>query len=185
MRSLTLTLVLSLLAPVVLAQPAIVRPGTRVRVDAPGFTGRPTDALVLYLTPDSIVIGDHGLAPLSIPRAAIKALEIGGEKDRWWGAKRGAVLGTKWGLGLGALFAIIDNEECVGGGFSPTPRTCHAATVSDRINMFVGVTTAGAMFGAGIGSDYGNERWEKVELPTHTTVGLRLGRPAVSWSLNF
>jgi hypothetical protein len=185
MRSLTVALVLSALAPVVLAQPAIVRPGARVRIDAPGFTAVPTSAFILSMTPDSITIGDEKLLPLSIPRAAIRGLELGGEKDRWLGAKKGTVIGSEWGAGLGLIIAATTDSLCQGGWALDSRRSCHAVTTSDRFVGFGVGVLVGAFYGAGIGYLVGSQRWDKVELPTRPTVGWREGRPALSWSLSF
>jgi hypothetical protein len=183
MRSLTVAFLLAAIAPLASAQPTIVRPGAKVRIDAPGFTLNRTEGVILTMTPDTITIFGEGLAPLPIPRAAIRELALSSGKDHWLGAQKGTRIGVEWGAGIGIVGAALSDETCTSG--YGAPRTCSPTTFTDRVAVASLVTFAGAFYGAIIGAIAGSERWDSVEMPKRATIGLQNGRPALSWSVSF
>ncbi len=181
MRLLVAAFLLATTATAGVAQPAIIRPGVHVRIDAPGVTVAPTEAFILSMTPDSITIGDDKLAPLAVPRVAIKSLELGSGKDHWRGTAKGTLIGMGWGAGLGVI-AAFTGEDCYGAGAA---RSCNGLTGREKVAAVGLVSYVGAFYGAIIGAIVGSERWDKVELPTHPVTGLHNGSPSLSWTLSF
>jgi hypothetical protein len=160
---------------------SVVRPGVRVRIDAPGITAGPTVATIISAGQDSVVIAGPDLAPLAVSRAAIGTIEVSHGRDRWLGAKHGTVVGVEWGLGTGLLLAAVA-KDCTGFGSN---RSCHSLKGDEQAAVVGMVTYAGAFYGAIIGAIAAREHWEPIQLASRASISLRDGRPALSWSQSF
>lgn len=179
----TLHIAILLLAPCIAAQAqGVIRPGAKVRIEAPGIVAGRTEGTILSATADSLVIAGPALAPLAVSRAMVSSIEVSGGRDRWMGTKKGTVIGAGWGLGLGMIVAMTA-ENCTG---SSTPRSCTPLSSNDRTAIMGVMTYVGAFYGAIIGAIAGRESWTAVDLPARTAIELTHdGRPALSLSASF
>lgn len=181
MRPVTLLAVLLPLVAASAGAQSVVRPGARVRIDAPGITAGPTIATIISASPESLVVAGPDLAPLTVPRGRIETIEVSQGRDRWLGTKHGVVIGVEWGVGLGLLAAVVV-KDCTGFG---TARTCESLK-GDEQAAVVGMTAyAGALYGALIGAIAARERWAPIELMPRASISLREGRTALTWSKSF
>jgi hypothetical protein len=136
-----------------LAQPAALMPGARVRASILPSGQRIVGNLAEPLG-DSLTLhvrrGPGLAAPVmtrTFARAAVKDLELSSGVSRWGGAKRGALVFAAGGLLFGLVAGPVEND---GGGPS---------------GEFMGMLLAGvfAPVGAVIGAVfYPTERWERV-----------------------
>ena len=141
---------------VLAAQVAEVSPGARIRFRAPPAVATRTKATVLERHGDTLRVGPERGSPFDVPIRTLTTLEISRGKNRWEGAKVGAI----WSAGFYALYALA----IASGGDSCDGRATCAATNDPTAGELIGFTAAGSLVGAGIGAIIGREKWERVPL---------------------
>ena len=140
------------------AQYVEVRPGARVRIEAPGVLARSYVATVIARSADSITLASPESAPLTLPMARISRLEISRGSSR----ADGALLGTAWGAGIGAALGAL---------MSPSVNSC--SQCSNRVGageVVAQMVIGGVVWGAGIGAILGRERWERFDVTPRITI---------------
>lgn len=147
-----------------------LRPGTRIRITAPGAVAGRLAGTLLAHSADSLTIGSPSLAPLTIAKARIAQLEVSRGSSRAEGAKRGLLWAAPIGAGITAL-AAASARDC---GTCNPERT---VTAEEAANLMISVM----VWGAGIGALMGRERWERLDLPVRGTSAIlrKDGRPAL------
>jgi hypothetical protein len=141
--------------------------GARVRIRvSPGVEPpRKGSRLTGTLTesgPDSLVLTLPDERRVTIPRAAIRKMEVSRGRHRGKGALVGAAVGLGVGLAVsGAAGATCDGWSCLGAGA-----------------LLVVGTPVATVAGAGLGAAAGKERWQPVEAARgpHLTVAPTVGR---------
>lgn len=135
------------------AQLAELRPGSRVRVEAPGALAGRVEATVLDLDRDTLRIAPPNGAPIPVPIASITWLAVnrgpGRRASAWTGAKRGAIVGLGFGL-LNVFFSDCGGRYC---------------ETSYKAGGVAAVTAIGAGAGALIGASRSGDRWVRLALP--------------------
>ena len=132
---------------------ALLMPGTSVRLS---LAERPRERLegrVTEMSRDTISVWhrDAG-AMVTYPVARLGSLEVRGGDDRRRGARKGAMIGSAVGLGLGILTAGGDDWEE------------GAGTASDRIGVAVTTGLMGALIGSAFGYAFPPTGWTKLPL---------------------
>lgn len=135
------------------AQLAELRPGSRVRVEAPGELAGRVEATVLERGADTLRIARPNSAPIPVPIAAITWLAVNRGPSRRAGTVKGATRGAIVGLGFGLLNVFF--SDCGG-------RYCETSYKAGGVAVF---TAVGAGAGALIGASRGADRWERLVLP--------------------
>lgn len=135
------------------AQLAELRPGSRVRVEAPGELAGRVEATVLELGRDTLRIARPNGAPVPVPIASITWLAVnrgaGRRASAWTGAKREAIVGLGFGL-LNVFFSDCGGRYC---------------DTSYKAGGVAAVTAIGAAAGALIGASRRGDRWVRLALP--------------------
>lgn len=173
-----LALLLPLLCSVRAAAQTEVRPGAKIRIDAPGIVADHLVGTVLTRTADTLVVGGPEVAPISISIARITSLEVSHGKSH----SAGAIKGLQWGggIGFGLGLAFIPLLSCPGS--TGTSSYCNDASSSDKA-LFVWVLTASGLFyGSIIGAIAGKEEWDRFDLVPRASLQMRNGRPALALS---
>jgi hypothetical protein len=125
-----------------------IRPGSRVRIIAPGVADRRYAGTVVERHGDTLVIARGPDSHVRAPITALSLLEVSRGRSRAQGAKHGLVAGALGAAGVGALMAAAycsdENFEC--------PQGVIAASAY--------LSLGGAFWGAVIGAAVSRERWE-------------------------
>ena len=158
------------------AQLTELRPGARVRIQAPGIVARNFEGTVLTRTADTIVVGSPSTIPVALPIARISSVEI----SRGISRGDGAIRGMKWGVPIMAAFGAMIAAAGNDGNCS----TCDI-TFGEGVAVTAVFGLTGAFYGAGIGAIVGHERWEQFDLTPRTSLQLNSGRIGVSLQLGF
>jgi hypothetical protein len=164
---------LSLSSTCLVAQAVELVPGSKVRVEAPGSLSDRVEGLLVSRTADSVVIVREGTI-YRIPLDKVSSLDIYRGKDRWAGARRGAL----WGTGIGLAWGILATATGLDEPICPTAEPCGEAPPAGE--TIAATTGAGLFWGAVIGAWIGRKRWESLPGVGHMTVapstgGLRVG----------
>ena len=142
------------------AQFAELQPGARVRVRAPDVLADRLEARIVARSPDTVTLTTTRGAPVSVPLAAITAVDV----SRGRSPRDGAVKGLAWGAGVGVAvwaFNIIGYDKSYACG----DERCDD-DLSPGVYVAAGLVT-GAALGAGIGAIVGAEHWEPLSIPAH------------------
>ena len=125
-----------------------IRPGSRVRIIAPGVADRRYVGTIVERHGDTLVVARGPDSHVRAPITALSLLEVSRERSRAQGVKRGIVAGALGGAGTGVLMAAVhcgdENFKCPQG----------------LIAIPAYVSVGGAIWGAAIGAVVGGERWE-------------------------
>jgi hypothetical protein len=166
-----LLLVLVLHASVVSAQFGEIRPGVRIRVDAPGVVADRLDATVISSTADTLMVASPDMAPLAVPVSRITSLEISRGRSR----TKGAIFGAEIGGGIAVAFGLATMGDRCGG--------CKTSYQPNAVSYVLEGVSVYAVTGAMIGAIAGRERWESFDLRQRTSIGLRNGRPTLAMTI--
>jgi hypothetical protein len=136
-----------LLVVCVAAQLPTLLPGSRVRVEADPQSK--IQGTVMSQTRDSIVVAASGAVHTTLPSGDVSLVKVSLGKSHMTGAIKGAKIGAVVLGGLGALFgyALGDLENY---------------DAADYAAVAAGSAFYGALWGAGIGSLIGAEKWKTV-----------------------
>ena len=141
-----------------------LRPGLKIRVEAPGVIFGTLTAMILSRSPDSIAIANSNFAPISIPLSKITRLDVSRGKSH----KAGAVRGLKWGVPLGLAIGAI----AAAGAFDCTCyvcKNCEELKTPPAQGFGLGLLS-GVAYGAGIGALVPRESWARLELTPRTSL---------------
>ncbi len=138
-----------------IAQMAELRPGVRVRIEAPGEIAGRLTGLVVARSADSLTVSQSDATPLTVAIAKVSTLQISRGKSRTRGALKGIIWAAPTGLAMG--FTPIGDATCSG-----VPTRC--VPVSRR-SWVVTMVTGSVVIGAGVGALVGSERWVQAALP--------------------
>ena len=176
-----LTILLLLTATALPAQGTELRPGVRVRFDAPGVVAPGFVGTIISSTPDSLVVATREGTQVRVPTRALTRLEVSRGESRSLGAGKGAL----WGVGIlggGGVIVAMTARKHVVEDFGQS-RHDERLDGDEQLAVAAAFAGAGAFYGAIIGAIVGAERWEHFD--TSTRVGLvptRHGvRLALSW----
>jgi hypothetical protein len=150
-----------------------VRPGARIRVEAPGIVAGRYVGTVLTRIGDTLTLGAQASQPITLPLARVTSLEVSRGDSRGDGARRGVLWGAPIGLGLG-LLTIGFADSCNGCG--------------DPVGNVGGValtTLSGVLWGAAIGAIVGREHWERYQLDVRTSFQMHRDGVAIAVGLPF
>ena len=182
MRQIFLAVLLIALPVTSQAQAPDVRPGKRVRIDAPGVIAGPFTGTILKRTSDTLVVGGPDVEPISIALSRVRSLEISGGKSRW----RGAYKGTLWGGGIGAGLGFATASELRQCRTTSGVRNCDLPVPDAAKELYVAAFAyVGVVYGAIIGAIIGSERWDRFDVMTSTAFEVHDGRPTLSFSRTF
>src|SRR5437764_1277057 len=126
-----------------------LRPGVRIRLEAPGSVAGLMTATVTSRSRDTITIADENVAPLAVPLSHVTRVDISRGKSH----SAGAVLGMKWGLAIGVPVGIL-------AAASPDCEGCVKTSAAEWIALSV---LDGVALGAGIGALVGRENWVRFQ----------------------
>lgn len=131
-----------------------LRPGERIRIDAPGEVRNHFVGTLLFPPSDTLLLASPDGPPVTVHPARITSLEVSRGRSGARGAARGLIIGLPVGLLLGF---IVGNEP---------EQQCFECVVKRRSGRDIAVgTVAGAATGAFIGAFFGREQWTSVPLP--------------------
>ena len=134
---------------------AILAPGTTVRVAPLERPRERVEGRVIDMSRDTITLRDGRSGQIvSQPVASLASVEIRGGEDRRRGARKGAMIGSAVGLGLGILTAGGENWEE------------GAGTASDRVGVTVSTGLMGALIGSAFGYAFPPTGWSRLPLLT-------------------
>ena len=152
--------------PAVGAQTPRLKPGARVRLDAPSLGGRLTGTLLAWES-DTLVVNVDGDAEglgLIVPADSVTRIEV---RHEWRRTAEGVVVGVLGGALLGAVASpdlVDENGEC-------TPLACVAYEALPHFDTRVAVlSVVGGLVGAIVGSETKAAKWAPVHLE-HLSVG--------------
>ena len=136
---------------------AMLAAGTAVRVAPLGRPRERVEARVIDMSGDTITL-HHGRSGqiARYPVASLAPVEIRGGEDRRRGARKGVMIGSAVGLGLGILSAGGNNWEEAAG------------TASDRIGVAISTGLMGALIGSAFGYAFPPTGWTGLPLLTGT-----------------
>jgi hypothetical protein len=133
-----------------------LRPGERLRIDAPGEVRNHFVGTLLFPPSDTLLLASPNGLPVTVHPARITSLEVSRGRSGAHGAAWGLIIGLPVGLLLGFVAGNEPEQQCFG---------CVVKQRSAR-DIAVG-TLAGAATGALIGGFFGREEWSRVPLPAH------------------
>ena len=166
---------LLMMAPVAHAQLTEVRPGARVRIEAPDVDASQIVGTVVLRSGDVLRVRRSNTELLTIPASRIASIEVSRGKTHSRGARNGAIVGTAWGAVLG-LVTIGGAKTCSG---PADARMCGLAQPPD-VAAWVGYSmVSGAVVGTIVGALVRSERWERLSVGGRTTMGFRDGSARV------
>lgn len=125
-----------------------IRPGSRVRIVAPGVADRRYVGTVVERHGDTLAVASGPDSHVRATITELSLLEVSRGRSRAHGAKRGLVVGAFGAAGAGALMAAA---HCTDESFK-----CPQGLIAVPAYMSVG----GAIWGAAIGAAVSGERWE-------------------------
>jgi hypothetical protein len=154
------------------AQGDALRPGSRVRLTAPGVVAGQATATIVRQTADSLTIARQDTPPITIATARVTSLEVSRGRSRSAGAARGVL----WSLPVGVAGGIVAETAF---------RRCRTCGSAENLTPFHAALLLGALGGAGIGAVIGRERWESLELHHAMTITPTAGRPGIElrWAM--
>ena len=162
--------VLAMSPPILSAQTPRLKPGARVRLDAPSSGGELTGTLIA-LDPDTLMMAEDGQPAglrLIILTDSIARLEVQRERSL---AVDGAVLGL---LG-GSLLALVASPDCVDEDGESQTLACLAYLVSPHLETRLTVLGGlGALVGVIAGAGAKKRWWMPVPLNGGRAVGLSI-----------
>ena len=169
-----LAMLLATVVPVALtAQTPTLLPGSRLRVNAPGYGSKITGTLMSQ-TPDTIEVAEAGAVLRRIPWTSVREVRASTGKSHGAGAAKGAMIGAIAGgavAGVSLLFISSDNGSYY--DFSGSVFVAMGAAV-------------GAEWGVVIGGIIGAEKWQRVySAPLRISVAPLLGPAAIGISARF
>jgi hypothetical protein len=142
------------------AQAPRLKPGARVRFDAPSLEGRLTGTLVSWES-DTLLVrvdGDAAGLNLMVPVDSVTRIDVRRERRM---TLEGATLGF---LG-GTLLALVASPDCVDENGESTALACLAYKVSPDLDTRITVLGAvGALVGVIVGSETKKRTWAPVNL---------------------
>jgi hypothetical protein len=142
------------------AQAPRLKPGARIRFDAPSLDGRLTGTLVAWGS-DTLVVrvdGDAAGLNLMVPVDSVTHIDVRRERRM---TLEGAGLGV---LG-GTLLALLASPDCVDENGETTALACLAYKVSPNLDTRVAVLGGvGGLLGTIIGSETKKATWAPVHL---------------------
>jgi hypothetical protein len=133
-----------------------LRPGVRIRVEAPGAIAGALTATLLSRTRDSITIGAPNAAPMTVAMSRVTRIDVSRGKSR----RAGAVQGLKWGVPIGLATGVL---------LAAIPSDCTNCEDYSAGAWIAQGLLAGVVWGAGIGALVGRESWAHLELTPHVT----------------
>lgn len=152
--------VLAVSRPAVCAQAPRLKPGARIRFDAPSLDGRLTGTLVAWVS-DTLVVrvdGDAAGLNLMVPVDSVSRIDVYRER-------RMTLEGMSLGLLSGTLLALVASPDCVDENGDTQALACLAYKVSPHLDTRVAVLGGvGALLGTIIGSETKTARWAPVRL---------------------
>jgi hypothetical protein len=148
--------------PAVCAQSSRLKPGARLRLDAPTLGGRITGTLIAWEPEaDRLVVsvdGDAAGLGLIIPTDSVTRIEVRRER-------RMPLEGLGLGLLGGTLLAAVASPDCVDENGESTALACLAYKVSPRFDTRAAVLGGvGALVGLIVGSETTKRTWAPVHL---------------------
>lgn len=146
--------------PAVCLQAPGVRPGVRIRFDAPHLGGRMTGTLVAWES-DTLVVSLEGDAPglgLIVPADSVTRLDLRRER-------RMTLEGAGVGVLAGVLLALVASPDWVDENGDCTTPECLAYGVSPHLDTRLAVLgVGGALLGAIAGAGTTTDAWVRVPL---------------------
>jgi len=154
------TALLGGLRPAQCLQAPRLKPGARIRLDAPNLGGRMTGTLVAWEA-DTLVVNVEGDAPglgLIVPVDSVTRIDVGRER-------RMTLEGAGVGVLAGTLLALAASPDWVDENGDCTTPACMAYEVSPHLDTRLAVLgAAGALLGAIVGAETTTESWVRVSL---------------------
>ena len=138
------------------AQRAELRPGARVRLQAPGVVAGTLEGVILDVRQDTMTFAPLRGSPMPIALSMVTAAEVYRGKSSRSGMKSGALLGGGIGLALGVMSASFSDKA---------PGASASSDAGTRVGGTVVITVFGAGLGALIGNSRGGEQWVRLTLP--------------------
>ena len=160
---------LALARPAECAQASRLRPGARIRFDAPSLGNRLTGTVVA-LESDTLKVRVDGDAPglaLMIPTDSVSRIDV-------WRERRMTLEGAGLGILAGTLLALLASPDWVDEDGRCTTLSCIAYEVSPRLETRVAIFGGvGALAGTIIGSETKTGKW--INVGTARDGGIALG----------
>ncbi|MCC6316645.1 MAG: hypothetical protein IT361_03050 [Gemmatimonadaceae bacterium] len=157
-RSIVFAALLTAVAEPAWAQAVEVQPGARIRVSSPELSAE--TATVLERHGDTLRVFTGRGSPFDLRISELTALRVSRGRDRWLGARTGAL----WGAGIYAGLTIFTYAAAEG---------CEVCDPSvDGSDLATWIAT-GTITGAIIGAAVGRERWENVPLASRGSLEVR------------
>jgi hypothetical protein len=158
--------VLAVSRPAVCAQAPRLKPGARIRFDAPSLDGQLTGTLVAWESGTLVVRVDGDASGLNVMVPVDSVTRIDVRRER-----RMTVEGLSLGALGGTLLALLASPDCADEYGESTALACLAYKVSPNLDTRVAVLGGvGALLGTMVGSETRKGTWAPVHLE-----GLNIG----------